>query len=68
MLGVKGWSRVMEAVTNCTALTSLNTLDSYHAVLHGGMRELDVDNKELVVALGRYLPLSAATLTKLDAK
>jgi hypothetical protein len=68
MLGVKGWNKVMEALTSCKALTSLNTLDSYHAVLQGGLRELDLDNKELAVALGRYLPRSASTLTKLDAK
>ncbi len=68
MLEVVGWSRVMDALTNCKALSSLNTLDSYHLVLQGGQRELDVDNKELAVALGRYLPLSAPTLTKLDAK
>jgi hypothetical protein len=67
-LGVKGWDRVMTAVTNCKALSSLNSLDSYHAVLQGGLRELDVNNKELAVALGRHLPLSSPTLTKLDAK
>jgi hypothetical protein len=68
MLGVKGWNRVMDAVTICQALSSVNTLDSYHAVLQGGMRELDVDKKELLVALGRYLPLSSSTLIKLDAQ
>ena len=68
MLGMKGWSRVMESVANCKLLCELNTLDRYHAVLQGGLRELDLDNKELAVALGRYLPLSAPTLTKLDAK
>ena len=67
-LGKEGWDRVMTAVAKCKALSSLNSLDSYHAVLQGGLRELDVDNKELAVAIGRHLPGSAWTLTKLDAK
>jgi hypothetical protein len=58
----------MAEVANCKSLSSLNSLDSYHGVLQGGLRELDVDNKELAVALGRHLALSAPTLTKLDAK
>ncbi len=58
----------MDAVDSCKSLSSLNCLDCFNAVQQGGLRELDIDNKELAVALARYLPRSASTLTKLDAQ
>jgi hypothetical protein len=55
-------------VVHCTKLSSLNGLDSFNAVQQGGLRELDLDNRELAVALARFLPRSASTLTKLEAR
>ena len=66
--GAEGWKTVMDAVDRCKSLSSLNCFDSFNEVQKGGLRELDMDNKELVVALARYLPRSASTLTKLDAR
>jgi hypothetical protein len=58
----------MAALEGCTSLSSLNGCEEYRQVLAGGIRKLDVDGKELGVALGPYLERSASTLVALEMR
>ena len=58
-----------DALEAVTSLTSLNGCALYGGIRAGGQRELLLDGKfELAVAVARYLPRSAETLTTLDVR
>ena len=64
-----GWTAIADALEAVTAVTSLNGCPHYAAIRAGGQRELKLDGKwELVVAVARYLPRSAESLTMLDIR
>lgn len=58
----------MDAVAFCPRLSSLNRLDNYQSIAAGGLTVLDIHGTELLVAIRRYIPLSASTLTSLIAR
>lgn len=56
----------MDALERCTGLTNLNGYDEFQGVLKGGLSEFRDGRHELALAVGRFLPRSASTLTSLD--
>ena len=58
----------MDALERCTGLTSLNGYDEYQDILDGGLLEFQDQGHELALAVGRFLPRSASTLTCLELK
>lgn len=58
----------MDALERCTGLTSLNDYDEYQDILDGGLVEFQDQGHELALAVGRFLPRSASTLTCLELK
>ena len=67
-LGPAGWASVMSALGRCTNLASLNSCDQYQAIVTGGLVALDIQGYEIGLAVGPFLPRSAATLTSLDLR
>jgi hypothetical protein len=63
-----GWTAIADALEGVTSLTSLNGCAAYAAIRAGGQTELLLKGMELVVAVARYLPRSAHTLTALDLR
>ncbi len=64
-----GWSVMADALEAVTSLTSLNGCSLFGGIRAGGQRELLLEeNFELAVAVARYLPRSAETLTTLDMR
>jgi hypothetical protein len=66
--GPAGWRSIMAALEGCTRLTSLNGCSEYPGILAGGLKSLDMDNKELAVAVGPLLTRSASTLVALELR
>jgi hypothetical protein len=66
--GVAGWEAIMDVLKGCTGLTALNGCDKYREILAGSLTELDLEGTEAALAVGRFLPRSASTLTLLDLK
>jgi hypothetical protein len=63
----------MDAVEGSTSLASLNDFSGCKGLLAGSLDSLDLSGRdlgrqELVVAVARLLPRSAATLTSLDLR
>ncbi len=67
-LGAAGWDAIMDALEGHTGLAVLNGCDQYKAILAGAITELDLEGSEAALAVGRFLPRSASTLTSLDLK
>ena len=67
-LGIAEWDLIMDAVERCSHLSSLNKYKHYRDIAKGGLTDLDVNGKELIMAVRRFLPLSAGTLTSLDVQ
>ena len=68
-LGFPGHVAVADALDRITSLTSLNGCDQYAAIRQGGLTELRLHGeRELAVAVMRYLPRSGSTLTRLDVR
>ena len=67
-LGPSGWQVVMDALERCAGLTSLNGYDEYQDILDGGLLEFQDQGHECALAVGRFLPRSASTLTCLELK
>ncbi len=63
-----GWTAIIDALEAVTSLTSLNGCDSYAAIRTGGQTRLELGGSELGIAVARYLPRSADTLTELDLR
>ncbi len=63
-----GWTAIADALEGITSLTSLNAYSHYAAIRAGGLAELQLAGTELAVAVARYLPRSADTLTALDLR
>ena len=61
-----GWRAVTDALESCTRLESLNGYAGYKDIVAGGLAALCVSGKDLALAVCRYLPRSAATLTSVD--
>ncbi len=58
----------MDALEGCTGLTTLNGYDKFQGILDGGLAEFYDGGHELALAVGRFLPRSASTLTTLDLR
>ncbi len=67
-LGTDGWTAIADALEGITSLTSLNQGLMCRDIREGGKSKLLLNNKELGVWAGRYLPRSASTLTMLDLR
>jgi hypothetical protein len=67
-VGAAGWTAIADALDGITSLTSLNGYDRCHAVRMGGVAELHLTGTELGVAVARFLPRSADTLTLLELR
>jgi hypothetical protein len=68
-VGAAGWTAIADALEAVTSLTSLNGCDRYAAIRAGRQTELALCGEmELGVAVARYLPCSADSLTKLDLR
>ncbi len=65
-LGVAGWAVVTDALERVTSLTSLNDCKQYAAIRAGGVKEMQLDGKELGIWVTRFLARSASTLTRLN--
>ena len=63
-----GWTAIADALDAVTSLTSLNGCALYAGIRAGGQRVLALGGTELGVAVARYLPRSAETLTTLDLR
>jgi hypothetical protein len=58
----------MDVLAQSTRLKSLNDCSEYQRILAGGLKSLDIDNKELAVAVGPLLARSASTLASLEIR
>ena len=67
-MGAAGWTAIADALEGITSLTSLNAYNRYAAIRAGGLAKLQLAGTELGVAVARYLPRSASTLTTLDLR
>ncbi len=67
-VGAAGWTAIADALERITSLACLNGYDSYAAICAGGLVELQLAETELAVAVARYLPRSACTLTTLNLR
>jgi hypothetical protein len=67
-LGPRAWEAILDALEHCPEISLLNGSDMYRAVRAGGLSKISDDGHELALAVGRFLPLSASTLTSLDLK
>jgi len=68
-VGAAGWTAIANALEGITSLTSLNGCALYPVIRAGGIAELQLEPAtELCIAVARYLPRSASTLTKLDLR
>ena len=67
-MNAAGWAVIADALETATSLTSLNGCPQYAAIRAGGQRELMLAGLELGVAVARYLPRSADSLTALDLR
>ena len=63
-----GWTAVADALESLTSLTSLNGYSAYPSIRAGGQTKLALGGTELAVAVARYLPRSADSLTALDLR
>ncbi len=63
-----GWKVLADALEAATSLTSLNGCAAYAAIRSGGQRELALGGTEVALAVARYLPRSADSLTTLDLR
>ena len=68
MIDAAGWTAIADALEAVTSLTSLNGSPLYAGIRAGGQRELALAGTELTVAMARYLPRSADSLTALDLR
>jgi hypothetical protein len=57
-----------DALEAVTSLTSLNGCALFGSIRAGGQSELLLGGTEVAVAVARYLPRSAETLTTLDMR
>ena len=68
-MGPAGWTAIADALEAVTSLTSLNDCPDYAAIRAGGQTELALKGDlELGLAVARYLPRSAESLTSLDLR
>ena len=58
----------MNVLERLTGLTSLNGCKKFQQILAGSIVELDLEGTEIALAIGRFLPRSASTITSLDLK
>jgi hypothetical protein len=58
----------MDVLEGCTQLESLNGYDGYKEIVAGGLTALSINGKDLALAVCRFLPRSAATLTSVDMR
>ena len=67
-LGSTGWDCVVDAIRNCSKISSLNGFGLYHEVVRGGQQLIVANGLELTLAIARFLPRSADTLVSLDMR
>ncbi len=58
----------MKALDGCTRLASLNDCAVYPRILAGGLSSLEIDGREIAVAIGPLLARSAPTLRSIEAR
>ena len=67
-LALAGGRIIMDVLEGITNLESLNGFQNYKTVVTGGVSTLDLNGKELALALCRFFPRSAGTLSSLDIR
>jgi hypothetical protein len=67
-LGPIAWKAIIDALEQCPDFLDLNGSDTYRSMRAGGLAKFSEEGHELGLAVGRFLPLSASTLTSLDLK
>jgi hypothetical protein len=67
-LGPKAWEAIVDALERCPDVVVLNGSDKYRAVRAGGLSDFNDEGHELALAMSRFLPRSASTLTSLHLK
>ncbi len=67
-LGVAGWDAAMAGLSQLSSLTSLNGYDGFAQLRHGGLTELDLEGRELGVAVRGLLGRSRDSLTSLNLR
>ena len=68
LVGGAGWTAIVDALEGVPSLTSLNGCAEYTSIRAGGLKELSLNGTESAVAMARFLPRSADTLTSLDIR
>lgn len=58
----------MDVLEKCTGLVSLNGYDKFREVVAGGVSEVYIEGMDLAIALHRFFPRSAATLSSIDLR
>ncbi len=58
----------MDVLEGCTELESLNGYDGFKEIVAGGLTALSINSMDLALAVCRFLPRSAATLTSVDMR
>ena len=64
LVDMAGWMAIAEALEAVPSFKFLNGHDDYTAIRTGEIREMNLSGTELGIAVLRYLPRSAGTLTK----
>ena len=62
------WTTIMNSLERISALSCLNGFREYQSVLFGGMTALDISFIDVPLAISKFLPRSAQTLTSLEIR